>query len=137
MVLRIVARIRRTRVMPVYTISMTSRLTALPIWTIRWIERHELIEPQRTEGNQRLFSDAEIDLLNQIRELLEEEINLPGIRKVLQLHRQLTRMASGEEHRAPRSRERAKVESLRSRIPRSSHQKIVQKPGMTQLILSD
>lgn len=98
--LRIV-RIRRTGSTPVYTISMASRLTALPIWTIRWIERHELIEPQRTEGNRRLFSDAEIELLNQIRELMEDDINLPGIRRILQLHLQLARLA-GERSQALR-----------------------------------
>lgn len=67
----------------VYTISIASRLTELPLHTIRWLEAHEFIHPERTGGNQRLFSDADIELLREIAELLERKVNLAGIRTIL------------------------------------------------------
>jgi MerR family glutamine synthetase transcriptional repressor len=82
---RVWRRIARTRETPCYNIGTASRLTGIPVWTLRWIERHELIRPRRTEGNQRLFSESDLDLLNAIRELMEERVNLQGIRIILRM----------------------------------------------------
>ena len=71
----------------VYTISITSRLCALPIHRIRWLEDNDFIEPTRTEGNQRLFSDEDIEMLREIATLLERHINLAGIRTILEIKR--------------------------------------------------
>lgn len=76
---------QRTRGTPIYNIGATSRLTGMPIWTLRWVERHGLVSPSRTGGRQRLFSDEEIELLNAIRQLMEEHVNLAGIRIILRL----------------------------------------------------
>jgi MerR family glutamine synthetase transcriptional repressor len=73
---------RRT---PVYTISAASRLAGLPIWTLRWIEKHALVAPRRTGGNQRLYSDEDVDRLAEIRGLLEKKVNLAGIKVILSL----------------------------------------------------
>lgn len=75
----------RTKATPIYSIGAASRLTGIPIWTLRWVERHKLVSPVRTAGNQRLFSDDQIDLLNEIRALMAEEVNLPGIRIILRM----------------------------------------------------
>lgn len=74
------ARNRRT---PVYSISAASRLAGLPIWTLRWIEKHALVAPRRTDGNQRLYSDDDLDRLGTIRDLLEKKVNLAGIKVIL------------------------------------------------------
>ena|SRR6185295_17346681 len=76
-------------VMPVYTISVAARLCEMPTYTIRWLESHELVRPARTEGNQRLFSDEDIQLLHEIAELLEEGVNLAGVRAVFRLKHRL------------------------------------------------
>lgn len=76
---------QRTRVTPIYNIGAASRLTGMPIWTLRWVERHGLVSPSRTGGRQRLFSDDEIERLNAIRGLMEEHVNLAGIRIILRL----------------------------------------------------
>ena len=73
------------REMPLYTISVASRLTHLPIHTIRWLEANELVEPARTEGHQRLFSDADIEFLLEVARLLERKVNLAGIRTILEI----------------------------------------------------
>ncbi len=82
---RILRRLRRTRATPIYPIGAASRLCGLPIYTLRWIERHGLVAPRRTGGNQRLFSDEDMARLNRIRELMERRVNLPGIRMILSL----------------------------------------------------
>jgi len=73
----------RTRETPCYNIGTASRLTGIPVWTLRWIERHALIHPKRTGGNQRLFSENDLERLEAIRELMERRVNLEGIRIIL------------------------------------------------------
>lgn len=78
---------RRKPDAPVYTISVAARLTSLPIHTIRWLETNELLEPTRTEGRQRLFSDEDIAFLEEIAQLLARRVNLAGIRTILEIKR--------------------------------------------------
>jgi MerR family transcriptional regulator, glutamine synthetase repressor len=82
---RILKRVQKTPRTPIYNIGATSRLVGLPIWTLRWIEKHRLVQPRRTDGNQRLFSDEDVQKLNTIRDLMERKVNLAGIRVILQL----------------------------------------------------
>jgi MerR family transcriptional regulator, glutamine synthetase repressor len=77
--------LKREPTTPVYNIGVMSRLAGLPIHTLRWIEQHGLISPSRTEGNQRLFSEFELGLVREIRELMEQDVNLPGIRIILRM----------------------------------------------------
>jgi DNA-binding transcriptional MerR regulator len=60
-------------------------LTGIPIWTLRWIEKHGLLRPDRTSGRQRLYSDLEMDLLRDVRGLMEQKVNLAGIRVILRM----------------------------------------------------
>ena len=79
--------LKRTEATPVYTIGAASRLTGIPIWTLRWIERHGLLRPSRTQGRQRLYTDLEMDRLREVRTLMEQKVNLAGIRVILQMRR--------------------------------------------------
>lgn len=82
---RLRKKVQRKPKTPIYNIGAVSHLTGIPIWTVRWIEKHELISPYRSDGNHRLFSDNDLDLLGQIRDLLEEGVNLQGIRIILRM----------------------------------------------------
>jgi DNA-binding transcriptional MerR regulator len=84
-VIRTFKRVKKTRRTPIYNIGAASKLVGLPIWTLRWIERHDLVSPRRTAGNQRLFSDEDLERLDVIRGLMEEKVNLAGIRVILRL----------------------------------------------------
>ena len=77
--------VRRTRATAIYTIGAAARLTGIPIWTLRWIEKHGLLHPNRTSGRQRLYSDHEMALLRDVRGLMEQKVNLAGIRVILRL----------------------------------------------------
>jgi MerR family glutamine synthetase transcriptional repressor len=52
---------------------------------LRWIEKHGLLSPNRTRGHQRLYSDVELELLREVRGLMEQKVNLAGIRVILRL----------------------------------------------------
>ena len=64
-----------------------ARLTGIPIWTLRWIEKHGVLRPGRTDGRQRLYSEEEMDLLREVRGLMEQKVNLAGIRVILSMRR--------------------------------------------------
>ena len=77
--------LKRTAATPVYTIGAASRLTGIPIWTLRWIERNGLLRPSRTRGRQRLYTDADLARLREVRGWMEQKVNLAGIRVILRL----------------------------------------------------
>lgn len=71
------------RSMPLFSIGIVKSLTDLSARQIRYYEKHDLIHPARTNGNQRLFSFNDVDRLLEIKELIEKGINLAGIKQVL------------------------------------------------------
>ena len=83
--IRTFKRVDKTRRTPIYSIGAASKLVGLPVWALRWIEKNSLLKPRRTEGNQRLFSEDDVELLSTIRGLMEKKVNLAGIRVILQL----------------------------------------------------
>ncbi|WP_153123992.1 MerR family transcriptional regulator [Peribacillus tepidiphilus] len=70
------------RSMPLFPMGIVMQLTELTARQIRYYEEHQLISPARTEGNRRLFSLNDIDTLLEIKELLEQGVNLAGIKKI-------------------------------------------------------
>ena len=73
------------RSMPLLPISIVMQLTDLTARQIRYYEEHELIEPARTEGNRRMFSLNDVDALLEIKDLLDQGLNMAGIKKVFAL----------------------------------------------------
>lgn len=69
----------------VYAISVAAERADMAIQNLRAYERRGLLEPARTRGGTRLYSDADIVVLLRIAELLKEGLNLAGIRRVLAL----------------------------------------------------
>ncbi len=74
------SQIRRT--MPLFPISTVMQLTELSARQIRYYEEHELITPARTDGNRRMFSLNDIDKLLEIKDLIDQGVNLAGIKKI-------------------------------------------------------
>lgn len=74
---------------PVYSIGVVADLVGCTPRTLRVYEEHGLIRPQRTEGNTRLYSQADVELLSRIRNLIEERgVNLAGVRCILEIERE-------------------------------------------------
>ena len=68
-----------------YIISVAAELTGVHPQTLRIYERKGLIEPARTEGRSRRYSERDIELLLRIQELTNAGLNLEGVRRVLEL----------------------------------------------------
>lgn len=81
-------RVRRT--MPLLPISIVMQLTELTARQIRYYEEHELISPARSEGNKRMFSLNDVDTLLEIKDFLDQGINIAGIKKIYALRSQPT-----------------------------------------------
>ncbi len=72
-----------------YIISVAAELAGVHPQTLRIYERKGLIEPSRTEGRSRRYSDRDIALLQRIQELTNEGVGLAGVRKILDLEAEL------------------------------------------------
>jgi MerR family transcriptional regulator, heat shock protein HspR len=77
---------------PLYMISVAAELAGMHPQTLRIYERKALVHPQRSAGNTRLYSDADIERLRLIQALTQEGINLAGVVKILQLEQEKERM---------------------------------------------
>ena len=78
---------------PRYMISVAAELVGMHPQTLRMYEQKGLVRPQRTAGNTRLYSDADLERLQLIQRLTTElGLNLAGVEAVLGLEEQLQRM---------------------------------------------
>jgi hypothetical protein len=68
-----------------YGISVAAELVGSGPQNLRLYERRGLLEPFRTPGGTRRYSDADLDRLRRIGQLLDEGINLAGVKLVLDL----------------------------------------------------
>ncbi len=88
---------------PVYVISVAARIVGVHAQTLRYYERVGLIEPARSRGNIRLYSQADVQRAMWIRSLIDDlGMNLAGVEVIMRLLAQI------------RSLER-EVEQLRAR----------------------
>jgi MerR family transcriptional regulator, heat shock protein HspR len=89
-----------------YIISVAAELAGVHPQTLRIYERKGLIEPQRTEGRSRRYSDRDIELLQHIQELTNEGVGLAGVKRILELELALEKA-------------KAEVERLREQVKRT------------------
>ena len=76
----------------VYVISVAAELAGVHPQTLRIYERKGLVDPARTTGGSRRYSDADIDQLRRIQELTNEGLNLYGVQRVLELEAEVSRL---------------------------------------------
>ena len=70
---------------PLYMISVAAELAGVHPQTLRIYEQKGLVSPQRSRGNTRMYSQADIERLQLINELTDEGINLAGVIRILDL----------------------------------------------------
>jgi MerR family transcriptional regulator, heat shock protein HspR len=84
---------------PLFVISVAARLVQMHPQTLRKYEREGLIVPSRTSGNLRLYSDRDIELLRQVKYLVEDRgLNLAGVQLALQLTNKMRTLRDRAEH---------------------------------------
>ena len=78
---------------PRYMISVAAELVGMHPQTLRIYESKGLVMPQRTAGNTRLYSEADLERLRLINRLTQElGLNLAGVEHVIRLEEQVRRM---------------------------------------------
>ncbi len=81
---------RRTRA--VYVISVAAELAGVHPQTLRIYERKGLLDPARTGGGSRRYSDSDIAQLQRIQDLTTAGLNLEGVRRVIELEEEVRRL---------------------------------------------
>ncbi|MCK9519072.1 MAG: MerR family transcriptional regulator [Dehalococcoidia bacterium] len=75
---------------PCYVISIAARLVGLHQQTLRYYERAGLVEPKRTSGNIRMYSNRDIQKIRQAQRLVDElGVNLAGVEIIIRMSEQL------------------------------------------------
>ncbi|MCD8213871.1 MAG: helix-turn-helix transcriptional regulator [Campylobacter sp.] len=75
---------------PVYLISIVAKVLSIHPQTLRQYEREGLIEPSRTDGRMRLYSQKDVDRVKMILRLTRDlGVNLAGVDVILQLKEKL------------------------------------------------
>jgi MerR family transcriptional regulator/heat shock protein HspR len=78
---------------PRYMISVAAELVGMHPQTLRIYEQKGLVNPKRTAGNTRLYSDADVERLRLIQRLTSDwGLNLAGVERVLHMEDELERL---------------------------------------------
>lgn len=77
------------RRLPKYSIGVVSQLVGIPPQTLRRYEEAGLLDPARQDGKNRLYSDENLAVLQEIADLADQGVNAVGIRHILQIRRQV------------------------------------------------
>jgi MerR family transcriptional regulator, heat shock protein HspR len=81
---------RHTRA--VYVISVAAELAGVHPQTLRIYERRGLVDPARTGGGSRRYSERDIEQLRRIQDLTNAGLNLEGVRRVIELEDEVNRL---------------------------------------------
>lgn len=76
----------------VYVISVAAELTGVHPQTLRIYERKGLLDPARTGGGSRRYSERDLERLQRIQDLTAAGVNLEGVRRILELEDQVARL---------------------------------------------
>ena len=117
---------------PLYMISVAAELAGLHPQTLRIYESKGLVTPQRTSGNTRMYSQADVDRLELISQLTDEGINLAGVMRILDQKERMQQMeADLEQMRRELSAARERVHELEMRSTIST---LMNRPDHSKLL---
>ena len=75
---------------PIYVISIAARLVGMHQQTLRYYERAGLLEPKRTGGNIRMYSNSDIERIRQIQRWIDDfGVNLAGAEIMMRMNAQI------------------------------------------------
>ena len=84
---------RRYENEPRYVISIAAKMLDMQTYTLRYYEKVGIIEPRRSRGNVRLYSDRDIALLQRVKTLVDDMgVNLPGVEVILRMMQRMGEM---------------------------------------------
>ncbi len=95
---------------PCYVISIAARILGIQSHTLRYYERIGIIEPSRSRGNIRLYSERDIAQLRRIKTLMDDlGVNLAGVEVILRMSQRMTDLQN-------------RVEELETELERIEHE---------------
>ena len=114
------ARRERSEERALYIISVAAELAGVHPQTLRIYERKGLVNPARTAGNTRRYSDRDIERLRMIQDLTQAGVNLAGVKKVMELQAEMqrARRRMDEVRRQLEATRRRLQEEMRERAAR-------------------
>ena len=89
----------------VFVISVAAELAGVHPQTLRIYERKGLVDPARTGGGNRRYSEEDIELLRSIQRLTNEGLNLAGVKRVLALEAELERLRAALDEARDQARD--------------------------------
>jgi len=116
----------------VYVISVAAELAGVHPQTLRIYERKGLVDPARTVGGSRRYSDVDIDRLRRIQELTTAGLNLEGVRRVMELEDEVAYLQAELERAREEARQavdRTHRQYRRDLVPVSQSLVWVRKPS--------
>jgi MerR family transcriptional regulator/heat shock protein HspR len=76
---------------PRYVISVAARMLGVQSHTLRYYERIGIIEPSRSRGNIRLYSENDITYVRQLKRLMDElGVNMAGVEVIMRMAERVT-----------------------------------------------
>ncbi|MBW4078879.1 MAG: MerR family transcriptional regulator [Acidobacteria bacterium] len=97
----------------VYVISVFAEIAGVHPQTLRNYERSGLLNPQRTSGGSRRFSEADLLAIRRIQELTNEGVNLEGVKRIMRLETELAEL---------RARLEATMQDVRANVEQTHRQ---------------
>ena len=96
---------------PCYVISVAARMVGLHAQSLRHYERVGLVQPSRSGGRQRMYSQSDVARLRHIQRLIQDlGVNLAGVEVIIRMNERIRQMESEME------RLRAELQSYRDRV---------------------
>jgi MerR family transcriptional regulator, heat shock protein HspR len=84
---------RREQNEPRYVISVAARILGIQTHTLRYYERIGVVEPSRSRGNIRLYSESDLEQLRRVKTLIEDlGVNLAGAEVILRMAQQIAQL---------------------------------------------
>ncbi len=100
---------------PCYVISVAARMVNMHPQTLRYYERLGLVEPSRSRGRIRLYSNRDIERLQQIQRLISDlGVNLAGVEVIMHMTERLFQME--KEMREMQTQMEAEIRRLRAAL---------------------
>src|SRR5829696_1206073 len=106
---------KRSNTTAVFVISVAAELAGVHPQTLRIYERKGLVDPARTGGGSRRYSEDDIDRLRRIQDLTNEGLNLAGVKRVMALEDEVARLQAELAAARVAGREAVAEESRRHR----------------------
>ncbi len=80
---------------PRYVISIAAKMVGVQVHTLRYYEKTGILEPSRSPGNIRLYSEKDVNLLCRVKTLMDDlGINLAAVEVIMRMSRHMAELQS-------------------------------------------